>query len=126
VSPIYLVNAFVVGVFLHSTVDAVAKREYGLAALKALYPADNGATVELPGHLIDLDHEREEIAEQLKALGARKQEIDAAFKAAIGEASVGVLLNGVSYTHRLTKRDGYTVKPTEFRTLRRSAPKKGK
>lgn len=40
-SPIYLVNAFVVGVFLHSTVDAVAKREYGLAALKACVVAVN-------------------------------------------------------------------------------------
>lgn len=97
-----------------------------IAALRALYPADNGATVELPGHLIDLDAEREKVAAELKALVARKQEIDAVFKAAIGEASVGVLLNGVSYTHRLQTRDGYTVKPTEFRTLRRSAPKKGR
>lgn len=100
--------------------------EASAAALKALYPADSGATIELPGDLIDLDREREEIAEQMKALDARKGEIDAAIKAAIGEASVGVLLNGVSYSHRLQKRAAFAVKATEFRVLRRSAPKGGK
>lgn len=89
-------------------------------ALRALYPQDNGESVSLPGELIELDRERAEIVEDLKRLDARKEAIDQQFKAAIGGATFGLLANGVTYSHRLQKREGYIVKPAEFRVLRRS------
>lgn len=95
-------------------------------ALRALYPEDSGGTIALPGELIELDAERAELKERAKEIAARVEWIDQQIKAAIGEAQVGRLANGVSYSHRLQKRAEYVVKATEFRVLRRSAPKGGK
>lgn len=89
-------------------------------ALEALYPEDTGETIALPGELIELDDERERIAADLKRMKDRKEEIDQIVKAAIGDATEGRLANGTTYTHRLQARKGYTVKPAEFRVLRRS------
>ncbi len=90
-------------------------------ALKALYPKDSGAVIALPGSLIELDHERVELAAQVKALETRKAGIDNEIKLALGEASIGMLANGVTYTHKLQRRAAFSVKATEFRVLRRSA-----
>lgn len=94
------------------------------AALRLLYPHDDGSTVELPGELIGLDAEREALKAEMKTAEARLAEIDAQIKGAIGSATVGVLLNGVRFTHKLQKRGAYTVQPTEFRVLRRSTKEK--
>jgi len=94
-------------------------------ALRLLYPADTGEAIALPGELIGLDAEREALRAELKSSQARLDTIDATLKAAIGAASVGELANGVSYSYRLQQRKEYVSKTTEFRVLRRSAPKGG-
>ena len=95
--------------------------ESSAAALRALYPEDNGLTVTLPGEFIELDMLRETLLLERKVRDARIAEIDQRFKAAIGTATVGVLSNGAQYTYRLQKRSGYEVAPTQFRALRRRA-----
>jgi len=94
-------------------------------ALRALYPSDSGAVVELPGEFVALDDERCELKEQVKDIEARIEWIDQQLKAAIGGAQLGLLANGARYALKVTNRAGYTVQPTSFRALRRSAPKGG-
>ena len=88
-------------------------------ALAALYPEDTGATVELPGDLIDLDRERERLKGEQRIVESRIAEIDASFKAAIGDATAGVLANGTTYTHKLQHRKETVQKASSFRVLRR-------
>lgn len=89
-------------------------------ALKALYPDDDGSTVQLPGDLIDLDREREALRLQRKDMDARLELIDQEIKAAIGGASAGVLASGVTYTHKLQHRKETVLAATSFRVLRRT------
>lgn len=92
-------------------------------ALRLLYPRDTGEVVNLPGELIALDAERVAMKAEITTMEKRLAEIDAEIKAAIGDASVGVLMNGVSYSYRVQSRKGYVVEPKEMRVLRRSEPK---
>lgn len=89
-------------------------------ALRALYPKDSGETIKLPGEFVEIDDRRTEIDAVLKSLKHEREYLDQQIKAAMGDASVGVLANGVTYTYKLQQRKGYTVAPTEFRQLRRS------
>jgi len=93
------------------------------AALKALYPKDTGEEIALPGHLIDLDIERQVIKEASKRNADRLAEIDNEIKQALGSASVGRLASGVSYTYRFSERREYVVAASSGRTLRRSGAK---
>lgn len=79
-----------------------------LAALKRIYPDDDGGTVQLDGEYLDDDIERQRIVPQLADLKAQQQGIDNRFKAAIGEASTGVLPNGRKYTYK-ARKDGVRV-----------------
>lgn len=88
-------------------------------AISALYPHDSGEVVQLPGELVALDKRREKVERALKKLKHHKEYLDQQFKVAIGEASEGVLADGTTYTYYRQERDGYTVKPTAFRQLRR-------
>lgn len=98
--------------------------ESAARALRALYPAAReGVIAHLPGELIELDDELEVLKVAAKETERRAEEIRQRIKQAIGGAEIGLLPNGVSFNHRLQQRAGYTVKPTEFRQLRRSAPK---
>jgi len=88
-------------------------------ALRRLYPEDSGETIQLAGH------------EWLQALGewreakknskAWKDIADSKMnrmKAAIGKATFATLDDGTELTLKTTRRDGYPVEPTSFRTLR--------
>lgn len=94
------------------------------AFLRKLYPKDTGAVIALPPQSMDWDAERM----RGKALIDEGEKIvslmDNQFRAAIGDASIGRLPNGVSYSHKWQHRDEYVVKESEFRVLRRSAGKK--
>lgn len=90
-------------------------------ALDRMFPQDNGKIVALGGEFIDLDLELLAVKQDLKSLEQRKSEMEQRIKAAIGEAAIGVLPNGVKYTHKTQARAGYVVEPTSFRALRRSA-----
>lgn len=90
-------------------------------ALKALYPRDSGEIVSLPGDLIELDDERVTLKQSVKDAEKRIEIIDQRIVSALGDASEGVLANGVIYTHRTQSRKEYVVKAQEFRVLRRKA-----
>jgi putative phage-type endonuclease len=92
-------------------------------ALRLLYPRDTGETVRLPGDLIAVDAEREALKAELKSSEHRLGELDAEIKAALGDATTGVLANGVSFTFRAQERKAHTVKASTFRVLRRSEAK---
>ena len=88
--------------------------------VKALYPTDNGATVDLTGdnEIPGLMDERKILTEEIKERDDRKKLVEAAVKAKIGPASFAMIAGGRKLSLTLTKRDGYMVQPTEFRTLR--------
>lgn len=84
-------------------------------SLGAIYPRDNGDTIELPGALIALDEEREGLSERRRVIERRIDEIDGELRGAIGAYSLGLLPNGAAYTLRANKNG--------TRSLRRRAPK---
>ncbi len=91
-------------------------------ALRALYPnAVPGKFVDLPGDLMEVDKLLWELKAERKEAEQRIEKAEQQIKAAIGDADAGLFSNGISYTFRLQKRKGFTVEPTEFRVLRRSA-----
>jgi putative phage-type endonuclease len=93
-------------------------REATLAALKRLYPRDNGESVALDGEIADLVADREGLKRKAKAVEDELAEIENKVRAAIGDATFGILPDDRKITYRLTARNGYEVKPAEFRVLR--------
>jgi predicted phage-related endonuclease len=93
-------------------------------ALKKLYPEDDSTTVNLPGKFEEIDHELQELKEELKdienAIDVRKN----AIISEIGEARFGVLPSGVSYSYSTQNRAEYVVKAKSTRVLRRKKAKK--
>ncbi len=96
-----------------------ATREF----LKKLYPDAKPTSVELPPEAIEWDQERESLKAAIKKLSAAEQDCENKIKAAIGDNVQGTLRNGIVFTMKKTKRAAYSVKETEFRQLRRIAPK---
>jgi putative phage-type endonuclease len=94
------------------------------AFLKKLYPKDTGAVVKLPPESLDWDAERLRGKALIDEGQAVVDLMDNQFRAAIGEASVGALPNGVQYSNKWQHRNEYVVKENEFRVLRRSGGKK--
>lgn len=92
------------------------------AFLKSLYPDAKPTSIALGPEAIEWDQQRVAAAEEIKRQEARKLEAENRLKVAIGENVQGVLPNGVIYTWKPQKRQGYTVKPTEFRDFRRKDP----
>ena len=96
------------------------------AALKALYGAEDGGTVELDAAaLADVEaweaHDILVQAEAEQAEAARNR-----LRARLGGASFGRLPDGTFLSLNVTKRRGYTpapVAPTTYRTLRRVFPR---
>ena len=94
-------------------------------ALEAIYGRDDGSTLLLDGiDWIDVFDELEAISADQKALVARKELLENRLKAAIGAASQVVLLNGARVSWKSQKRAAHMVAESEFRVLRRTAPKK--
>jgi hypothetical protein len=56
-----------------------------------------------------------------KVCEAEITKLENKFRAAIGDATFGVLPNGVTFSLKTTKKKGYTVviEPTEYRVLRK-------
>lgn len=87
-------------------------------ALARLFPKDSGQAVELPPEVGDW------IAEIKRLKGAEGETesqvrlLENQIKALMGDASEGVIDGRTVCTLRITKRKGFTVEPTEFRTLR--------
>jgi len=95
-------------------------------ALRKLYPVDDGETIDLPAEAGIWDHRLVNAKAERKNIDETIRECENKLRAAIGSASVGVMPNGTSYTHKLQKRKAYTVDAKEFRVLRRLKPPKEK
>lgn len=94
------------------------------AAIRKLYPDEvEGKTVALGGDLIPFDVELQMLKADLTAIEKRKAQIEDSFRMAIGDAEVGSLSNGTSYTYKSQSRAEFTVKATTFRVLRRVGAK---
>lgn len=98
------------------------------AALKALY-APNGSMIELGPEVQEYDDELVALKAHIKALEERADLLKNKVRAALGDASVGVLPCGAKYSVSTTERAGYTVAPATVTTMRRlqsDAEKKAK
>ncbi len=88
------------------------------AALKRLYPKDNGQTIFLPLDACTWADDMESAKIAVKAAEARVDFAKNQLVAAIGENTFGVLPDGRKYSHKSQKRAEHVVKASEFRVLR--------
>ncbi len=89
-----------------------------LDTLKRLHPADNGTLVELPPEALEWWAEVEAARKAESAAKKLKDNADAKLRAAIGNATYARLLDGRHLSLKTSSRDGYTVEPVTYRTLR--------
>lgn len=98
--------------------------ESAKALLKRLFPKqDPGKTIELPLDAVDWHRDLVAVKEQAKLLAAREQELKNYFAEALGDAEVGVLPSGDSYTYKAVNKTPYTVAAQSYRELRFKAKK---
>jgi putative phage-type endonuclease len=91
-------------------------------ALAALYPRDTGVQVALPPEALEWSRDLETFKTQAKTIEEQIRMRESALKAAIGDASVGVLADGSGWSWKLQRRvdpPRLVERVTEFRTLRR-------
>lgn len=93
------------------------------AAIKRLYPHDEGGEIELGA-------EHEKLVAKKLSLGQRKQriekalaEVDNRLKAALGEHSSGLLPSGTRVTYKTQSSPEKVIKASKFRVLRISTAK---
>jgi putative phage-type endonuclease len=87
--------------------------------LRRMYPKDSGDSIALPPDAIAWDEQLQFAKAEIKAAKAREQEAENKIKAAIGNASIGVLPGSGAYSWKAGPRAGYTIAPGIVRTLRR-------
>lgn len=90
------------------------------AAIKLLWPKDDGSQIDLPGDALEWDAQLVAAKAAKKAAEEAEAKYSNLLRAAIADASHGVLPNGVTYSNKLQKRAECIVKASEFRVLRRS------
>jgi putative phage-type endonuclease len=88
--------------------------------LPAIYPIDDGTTVDLTGDnaLPHLVAERDEIKARMKADKERLDEIEAEIRAKLGSHTYATLADGRMIAHKTQHRKSYVVPETTFRVLR--------
>ena len=91
--------------------------------LKRAYPVDDGSVVPLPEEALGWDKVLEMAKADKKEVDAAIQEAQNKFKAAMGEATWGLLSTGDRYSLKLVEKKAYEVKATSYRELRRVAAK---
>jgi len=91
------------------------------AALKRLYPREDGSAVALPSDAIEWTREYQEVSAQLRSLERRRDNFKQLLMHAMGTATYGVLPEPVGgkqiWRWATQQRDGFTVAPTEMRVL---------
>lgn len=89
--------------------------------LSRQFPQDSGSVVDLPADAGQWDEQLLALKAQLKEIEERKTELENRIKAAIGEASEGLLPTGGRYRWKTTTRkyDAREAYETTFRELRR-------
>jgi putative phage-type endonuclease len=91
-------------------------------ALAALFPG-NGETVALDPEVLDVVSEWERAKMHAAASEAIAREMEASLRRRLGGASFGALVDGSFLRLGTTRRNGYTVAPTTYTTLRRWRPR---
>lgn len=102
------------------TLPEIDGNEASGEVLARLYPSDSGDTVCLPTEADELDRRLVAAKAIIKEAEAEKTACENQLKALIGEASIGLLPSGGSYSWKLQERKGYVVQPASFRVMRRS------
>jgi len=93
-------------------------------ALKLLHPDDNGEEIELPAEAIEWHHALAAVKADRKKIDEDIRYYENQLRAAIGDASAGVLPTGDRYTLRSQTRKEHVVKASTFRVLRFKGAKK--
>lgn len=88
-------------------------------AIGRLYPEDNGERIVLDPKFMDVDMRLIGLKQEHKDIGNDIRGCENDLKAAIGDASSGILQDGTIYTNKLQTRAAHEVKESSFRTLRR-------
>ena len=89
--------------------------------LRALYPRDTGATIELPAEAAEWDRELEEAKAQIRHWTTVRDSLEARICNAIGEATYGVLPGGGRYSWKVVRQEipPQPARTREYRVLRR-------
>jgi putative phage-type endonuclease len=87
--------------------------------LLRMYPKDSGESIALPPEAIAWDEMLIFARAEIKSAEKRKQEAENKIKAAIGNASIGMLPGSGAYSWKAGPRAGYSVEASIVRTLRR-------
>jgi hypothetical protein len=92
------------------------------ALIARLYAQDDGSTVDLSGNrIVQILAERERL-KQIESAGSAAEKarkvIDTEIINMLGNSAVGTLPDGTEVSAKTTKRNGFEVKPTSFRTVR--------
>jgi putative phage-type endonuclease len=93
------------------------------AAIRLLWAGEDGATVPLDAEAERLVSDWEAAKEREGAAKDMAEELGNKLRARMAGASFGALPDGSFLTLKLTKREGYEVKSTSFRTLRHMRPR---
>jgi putative phage-type endonuclease len=93
--------------------------------VKSMYPTESGSTIKLELEHMNLADEWERAKATANDATKEKKKCEAKLRAALKENTFGTLPDGTVLSLKTTKRNGYFVEPTEYRTLRRSVLKKG-
>ncbi len=92
-------------------------------ALRAIYPSDNGETIELPRALMTEIELLEAAKADEKEAQFRRAILEAKVQEAMGEASRGIILGEATVTWKKQERKAFTVNASSSRVLRISRPK---
>lgn len=84
------------------------------------WPIDQGGEIVLPDDAIDWDRDLAAAKADLKDAEKRKRSCENKIKAAIGDATWGIVPGGGRYSWKTQQRAEYVAAATEFRVLRRS------
>lgn len=87
--------------------------------LQLLHPDDSGETVSLPPEAAQWDADLKGAKAKVKELEELIRDRENRIKAELGSHTFGLLPDGGKFSFKTTERDGYEVKPTKYRTLRR-------
>jgi predicted phage-related endonuclease len=96
------------------------------AILKRLHPRDTGEIKPLPPAMLDWAGQLVTANEELKKWKAAKQEAENHIIEAIGDATIGTLPNGDSFSYKTQTRGEFISRETTFRVLRHSMSKRPK
>ena len=92
-------------------------------AIRQAWPTDDGETVDLGPHALELVEEREAAQQAIEAAERRKALASNQLRALMGTATFSALVDGSFLSLRTVKRARYVAEETSYRELRRIRPR---